>query len=187
MAKELELLQKDRNHDRKHEHKERPAKLSKGHSGERNRKDFTKKERKRPMHTFDSSYYCMYHGKDKDHDTNECIVLKEQARRMCGRQKAQTPRGRKDYNAKKEIAAMLGEVTETVFAKHFAVKKRKVSTDPLDVHVEDQMLAAFGNASISDKSSGTDNSSLSTKSSVKSTKSTASSPSSSSSSGSESN
>lgn len=55
-------------------------------------KDCHKKERdrKHPARTFDISFYCMYHGKDKSHNTSDCIVLKEQARRMRNMQKAQT-------------------------------------------------------------------------------------------------
>ena len=81
---------------------------------------------------------------------------------MRGTTRAQHPRGRKEYSKKKEIATMLGKVTEQVFAKMAAVKKRKVRSDPVD----NQMLAAFGNTSISDKSED-DVGSLSSHSTVK--------------------
>ena len=107
----------------------------------------------------------MYHGKDKGHYSNDCQVLTDQFHRMRNTRRGQHPKARKDYTSKKEIAAMLGKVTEQVFAKMTAVKKRTVRKDP----AEDQMLAIFENVLISNKSKASDDISLSTKCSTDNT------------------
>ena len=109
--------------------------------------------------SFDSGFYCMYHGKDKGHDTKDCTVLKHQARAMRGQHSAQKNSEKKNFRAKKEFAAMIGEVTEQLFAKMTPVQKRQVTPDFAVPEPSKQLVAAFENASIeSSASSVTDSS-----------------------------
>ena len=72
----------------------------------------TGQKRNHRHNTFDSGFYYMYHGKDKGHNAKDCTVLKQQARAMRGQHNAQKYLEKKNFQAKKEFAAMIGEVTE---------------------------------------------------------------------------
>ena len=77
--------------------------------------------------------FCMLHGYTNDHTTEDCRVLKHQAKRMKATYEAQHPSARKDYNRKQqkqEMHTMCMEAVETAMDRHFAKmaaskKKRK--------------------------------------------------------------
>ena len=117
------------------------------------RTEHTGQKRSHRHNTFDSGFYCMYHGKDKGHDTKDCTVLKNQARAMRGQHNAQKHSEKKNFRAKKEFAAMIGEVTEQLFAKMTPVQKRQVMPDFPVPEPSKQLVAAFENASIESSAS----------------------------------
>jgi len=132
--------------------------------------EHTGPKRNKRHNTFNSGFYCMYHGKDKGHDTKDCTVLKHQARAMRGQHNAQKHSEKKNFRAKKEFAAMIGEVTEQLFAKMTPVQKRQMTPDFPVPEPSKQLVAAFENASIeSSASSVTDRSSASSSTSSSST------------------
>ena len=138
------------------------------HSNNRKRKpgndrDFNRNKKADKFASKNSPKYCMYHGKDKGHNSEECTVLKEQARKMRGQHNAQHPCGKKDCRAKKEPAAMISQVTETVFAQMSPVKKRQITADfPTPVSDDtENVIAAFDQASISEDSKQSVDSSIS--------------------------
>ena len=63
MAQELEPRQ---NEDRK-----KPPSESRSHRSDSRKERKEQKVCKHSSRSFDSSHYCMYHGKDKDHDTQD--------------------------------------------------------------------------------------------------------------------
>ena len=51
----------------------------------------------RKSKSFDSGFYCMYHGKDKGHNMQDCTVLKQQAQAMQGQHNAQKNLEKKNF------------------------------------------------------------------------------------------
>ena len=105
----------------------------------------------------------MYHSKDMDHDTKNCNVLKDQARKMHGQHKAQHSSGKKDYRVKKEMQAMISQVTKYVFASLSPVKKRQMR-DAFPAPCSDDtenVILQFEDASISQDSKKSAGSSIS--------------------------
>ena len=89
---------------------------------------------------------------------------------MQGQHNAQKHLEKKNFQAKKEFAAMIGEVTEKLFAKMTPVQKRQMTPDFPVPEPSKQLVAAFENASIeSSASSVTDRSSDSSSTSSSST------------------
>ena len=80
------------------------------------------------------SKYCMLHGTNNNHSTEECRTLKHQADRMKQTYKAQHPSEKKEYKKRQELNAMVAEaVSQAMKAqKKKSSKKRKVMEDDLE-------------------------------------------------------
>ena len=67
---------------------------------------------------------------------------------MRGQYKAQRKSEKKNFWAKKEFAAMIGEVTKQLFAKMTPIKKRQMMPEFPAPNTNKELVAAFENTSI---------------------------------------
>ena len=103
---------------------ETPKKKSDSNSTEKNSRGNKRNQKQRgsDKHQSKDTPTCMLHG--PGHSTEDCKVLRSQAKRMKATYDAQSPPGKKNWKAKNEANAIIDLVTEKVTAE-FNKKKRK--------------------------------------------------------------
>lgn len=70
-------------------------------------------------------YYCMLHGHNLTHNSDECRVLKMQAKRMSQTYAAQHPSKKREYKENQELHAFLSDAVDTFMKKK--VDNRKIA------------------------------------------------------------
>ena len=71
------------------------------------KKNSKKRGRSETDSTTDKQYYCMLHGKNHTHDTNDCNILKSQAKKMRGMYDAQPKDRKAQYKKNQELNAIV--------------------------------------------------------------------------------
>ena len=102
-------------------------------------------------------YYCMLHGNNNSHNSEDCTVMKNQAKKMKGMYKAQPSERRAQYKQTQELQAIVASSVARAMksikkkgkVKKSSKKSRKSSTDEFN---------AFENMSLSDDSDKSNNS-----------------------------
>jgi len=103
----------------------------------------SKKRRRAEVITIDDDLegdgpVCLLHG--PGHSTNECKVLKEQAKKMKANWAAQHPKKKKAFQQKQELNAIVSSAVEEALKKK-ASKKRKAKTEEMKMIDNFEMLS----------------------------------------------
>ena len=124
-----------------------------------NKKDSgrTKKRKAESEYSESKKYYCMLHGTNTSHNSEDCTVLKSQAKKMKGMYKAQPNERRSQYKKTQELQAIVASSVARAIksikkkgkVNKLTKKSRKSSTDEFN---------AFETMSLSDDSDKSSNS-----------------------------
>ena len=117
----------------------------------------TKKRKAESEFSEGKKHYCMLHGNNNSHNSEDCTVLKSQAKKMRGMCKAQPNERRAQHKQTQELQAIVASSVARAMksikkkgkVKKSSKKSRKTSTDEFN---------AFENMSLSDDSDKSNNS-----------------------------
>ena len=121
------------------------------HTKKAGKESKAKTNKKRGSEKEKGTYHCMLHGVNSSHNTDECTVLKSQAKKMRGMCNAQPNDRKAKYKQQQELQAIVASSIAHAM-KDLKKKKRKRSAESTKSRKKSSEVNAFENMSLSDDS-----------------------------------